>query len=441
MGEWPSTMVRLMQIGLVAILAVQLFAAGAEVEGLKDFELGDLGEDAAIDSGEFLGEGEMEFLQKEAGDYAAVKKKLEGEIKSINAGVKKKKVLAKKEYDAQMKKYSKTFVKLYSSMPAKGGHKDALESPLGNDGMGGMSDMSRWAYTRQIASWTEKAHKMVESKEIELEENRYNHFGTAVCAEVLKTKVTAIGDLQYNSKRNKFLKVLKNLKFSLARKLKYDRADMDHKVAGYKLWSSNEHTKEKGGFMGFEDKTKPRMMSDSGVSKTAAGQMGELKQAAHWAYAQQRTHSYEVYETQVKKWKGKLKKLRAQHDLTLCRTGRKPQSPELKYRLTQAKKELKGELSKLPSKTAKKAEKKAVKKAAKKAEKKAAKKGELGENAASSAVDENIHLKNRMIIEFHKMIDASGGHESIEERAKMWQDMRHDEASRESQYRKEYGVE
>merc|ERR1712195_210051 len=111
-----STMVRLMQIGLVAILAVQLFAAGAEVEGLKDFELGDLGEDAAIDSGEFLGEGEMEFLQKEAGDYAAVKKKLEGEIKSINAGVKKKKVLAKKEYDAQMKKYSKTFVKLYSSI-------------------------------------------------------------------------------------------------------------------------------------------------------------------------------------------------------------------------------------------------------------------------------------------------------------------------------------
>merc|ERR1712195_150490 len=277
MGEWPSTMVRLMQIGLVAILAVQLFAAGAEVEGLKDFELGDLGEDAAIDSREFLGEGEMEFLQKEAGDYAAVKKKLEGEIKSINAGVKKKKVLAKKEYDAQMKKYSKTFVKLYSSMPAKGG-------------MGGMSDMSRWAYTRQIASWTEKAHKMVESKEIELEENRYNHFSTAVCAEVLKTKVTAIGDLQYNSKRNKFLKVLKNLKFSLARKLKYDRADMDHKVAGYKLWSSNEHTKEKGGFMGFEDKTKPRMMSDADVSKTATGQINKLKQAAHWAYAQQRTH-------------------------------------------------------------------------------------------------------------------------------------------------------
>ena len=67
-------------------------AAGVEVEGLKDFELEDLGEDAAIDSGEFLGEGEMEFLQKEAGDYAAVKKKLEGEIKSINAGVKKKKV-------------------------------------------------------------------------------------------------------------------------------------------------------------------------------------------------------------------------------------------------------------------------------------------------------------------------------------------------------------
>ena len=63
--------------------------------------------------------------------------------------------------------------------------------------------------------------------------------------------------------------------------LVYSRADMDHKIAGYKLWSSNEHTAEKGGLMGYEDKSKPRMMSDAGVSKTAAGQMGELKQAAH----------------------------------------------------------------------------------------------------------------------------------------------------------------
>merc|ERR1712216_325408 len=100
-----------------------------------------------------------------------------------------------------------------------------------------------------------------------------------------------------------------------------------------------------------------------------------------------------------------------------------------------AKKELKGELSKLPS-----AESKAEKKAQKKAKNKAAKKGELGENAGSSAVDENIHLRNRMIIEFHKMIDASGGHESIEERAKMWQDMRKDEYQREAEYRKEYGI-
>ena len=54
----------------------------------------------------------------------------------------------------------------------------------------------------------------------------------AALLQVLKTKVTAIGDLQYNSKRNKFLKVLKGLKFSLARKLKYDRCSAKHPTQG-----------------------------------------------------------------------------------------------------------------------------------------------------------------------------------------------------------------
>lgn len=68
---------------------------------------------------------------------------------------------AKKDYHAQMKKYSKDFAKLYQ--PIEGKHKEALDSPLGSDGMQGMSDMARWAYSRQISTWSQMAHKKVRS--------------------------------------------------------------------------------------------------------------------------------------------------------------------------------------------------------------------------------------------------------------------------------------
>merc|ERR1711998_189016 len=396
----------------------------------------------------------MEFLDKEKGDYKGEKKKLEEKIKKVRAGLKKKKATAKKEYDAQMKKYSKTFVKLYS--PLAGKNKEGLESPLGKDGMGGMSEMSRWAYARQIASWTERARHQVSELEMELEENRYKHFSTGACQEVLKSKVHAIGDLQFRAKKKKILAAMKRIKVALKRKMTYDRADMQHKLASYQLWGSNQHTAADGGFLGADDTKKARMMSEGGLSKSMAGQMGELTQAAHWAYAQQRTHNYEVFATRMKKQKAKLEKIRKQHDLTLCRTGRKPQSPELKYRLTQAKKELKGEIAKLPASEKKKATAKAEKKKiekAKKEEKKAekkvekdkkkAKKGgkELGENSASSVVDSDLHMKNRLMMEFHKLIDASGGQESLEERARMWQSLRDDEARKELKLREQFNVE
>jgi len=429
---------------------VQCTASGIETEPL---ETGlDLGEAGDVETDDLLGEAEMEFLDKEKGDYSGTKKKLEGEIKKVRADLKKKKATAKKEYDAQMKKYSKTFVKLYS--PLAGKHKEGLESPLGKDGMGGMSEMSRWAYARQIASWTERARHKVAELEMKLEENRYQHFSTGVCQEVLKSKVHAIGDLQYEAKKKKIEAKMKRLRVALKRKMAYDRADMQHKLASYQLWGSDQHTAADGGFLGADDPKKTRMMSEGGLSKTMAGQMGELTQAAHWAYAQQRTHNYEVYATKIKKAKKEMAKITKQHDLTLCRTGRKPQSPELKYRLKQAKKALKGEINKLPTAEKKKAEAKEEKKKvekAKKEEKKAkkdvkkekAKKGgkELGENAASTVVDRDLHMKNRLIMEFHKLIDASGGQESLDERANMWERLQHDEAQKEMRLRQKYSVE
>lgn len=161
--------------------------------------------------------------------------------------------------------------------------------------------------------------------------------------------------------------------------------------------------------------------------------------------------------------KKKLETLRTRHDLTLCRTGRKPESPELKYRLKQAKKNLKQEIAKLPeageeatqkeeSKADdKKAEKKAEKKEEKKeaeAEKKEEKKEssapgrkELGESAEVSVTENDPHLKNQLIYEFHKLIDASGGHESFDERAKMWRSMVADEQAKEVTLRRQFGLE
>merc|ERR1711907_465623 len=435
----------ILRISFMLVLAD--LAAGAEVTPLDtDFITGDLGESDGIGSDEMLGEAQAEFLEKEGGDYAGTKKKLEDEIKKIRDGLKKKKDAAKKDYHAQMKKYSKDFAKLYQ--PIEGKHKEALDSPLGSNGMQGMSDMARWAYSRQISTWSQMAHKKIEALEIKLEENRYQHFSTAVCAEVLKSGVHAIGDMQYQSKKKKILEEMAAQKAGLKRKMSFDKADMSHKLASYQLWSQDSTTAAMGGFMGNEDPKAPRMMSDGSVSKTAASQLGELTQAAHWAYAQQRTHNYEVFDHQMKLLKKKLENLRTQHDLTLCRTGRKPESPELKYRLSQAKNKLKQEIAKLPEagdEAKDGANKGQEKKEAAKAEKKEeAKKEEAKKEEATqlgeSATEEDPHLKNQLIFEFHKLIDASGGHETLDERAKMWRNMVADERAKEQTLRQQLGL-
>merc|ERR1712072_179504 len=329
-----------LRISLVLVL-VEL-AAGAEVRPLDtDFITGDLGEADGVGADDLLGEAQAQFLQKEKGDYAGTKTKLEAQVKKIKDDLKQKKDAANKDYHAQMKKYSTDFAKLYQ--PIEGKHKEMLDSPLGKEGMSGMSDMARWAYSRQVSTWSQMAHKKIKALEIELDENRYQHFSTAVCAEVLKSGVHAIGDMQYTARKNKIIKQMDVQKAGLKRKMAYDKADMEHKLASYQLWSQDSTTAAMGGFLGKDGPKTPRMMSDGSVSKTSASQLGELTQAAHWAYAQQRTHNYEVFDHQIKLLKKKLETLRTRHDLTLCRTGRKPESPELKYRLKQAKKNLKQE--------------------------------------------------------------------------------------------------
>merc|ERR1711937_1060346 len=237
-------------------------------------------------------------------------------------------------------------------------------------------------------------------------------------------------------------------KAGLKRKISFDKADMSHKLASYQLWSQDSTTAAMGGFMGREDPKAPRMMSDGSVSKTSASQLGELTQAAHWAYAQQRTHNYEVFDHQMKLLKKKLENLRTHHDLTLCRTGRKPESPELKYRLSQAKNKLKQEIAKLPEAgdeakdgANKGQEKKEAAKAEKKEEaKKEEAKKEEAPQLGESATEEDPHLKNQLIFEFHKLIDASGGHETLDERAKMWRNMVADERAKEQTLRQQLGL-
>merc|ERR1711987_17017 len=119
------------------------------------------------------------------------------------------------------------------------------------------------------------------------------------------------------------------------------------------------------------------------------------------------------------------KKIQKQHDLTLCRTGRKPNSPHLKFELKRAKKALKKQIKKMPAKAQKKAAKKALKKKlkkAKKAKKKSGKEEDTDENdlGESDSIDEdtgNHDATTASIIAFHKLIDSSGGDEDLAERA------------------------
>merc|ERR1712054_142414 len=166
------------------------------------------------------------------------------------------------------------------------------------------------------------------------------HFSTAVCKEVLKSKVDAIGDLQYKKKKKDIKRALKKQKQMLKKKLVFDKADMQHKVASFKLWSTNSKFAADGGVMG-PDPLKPHMMNSGQSHKMGASRVGELTQAAHWAYARQKAHAFAFYDLNVKKLKKRLKTAQKQHDLTLCRTGRKPNSPQLKFELKLAKKKLK----------------------------------------------------------------------------------------------------
>merc|ERR1711959_260906 len=98
-----------------------------------------------------------------------------------------------------------------------------------------------------------------------------------------------------------------------------------------------------------------------------------------------------------------------------------------------------GEEKKEEKEAEKKEEKKEEKEAEKKDEKKEEKPGrELGE---SYAAETDPHLKNQMIFEFNKMIDASGATESMRQRGKMWKNMVANERIRERALREQVNLD
>jgi len=398
-----------------------------------EFDNTELGEAAALAVGESATErvGEMS-------DYAATKKKLEEEIKKVQEELKKKKEAAKKNFDEQMKKTSATFAKLYA--PIKKGPAPALESPLGMEGQSGVSSMAQWAFASQVEAFSTIAHKKIEKLEKELDENRYAHFSTAVCKEVLQSKVQAIGDLKFKSESERLDKELKNQKFQLKKKIAYDRADMGHKIASFKLWQKDSGWQADGGLTG-PDPDMTHMMTQGQSHKMGASRVGELVQAAHWAFARQKAHAIEFWERNRDELKKQKKKLTEAHDLTLCRTGRKPENPQLKYELEKAKGALKNELSNMNPEAAKAAEEKQAEKKVEETEKKveaAEKEAEAGAKASAETEEygdlgesespmQSLDLppvsRSETIVEFHKLIDASGGTESVAERARMFKDL------------------
>merc|ERR1719247_2437246 len=428
-------------VRLVAVLAIAAMLHSADSAPLMehtsdavlldDAEFGqDLGESADI-------EADQSALNEVGAmaSYTATKKKYEGLIKKVKAGLKKKKAKAKKTFDAQMAQSAKTFAKLYA--PIKGAKKNEMGAPLGSSGQAGISSMVRWGYATQVANWVKLAHKKMARYELMLQENRYRHFSTGVCKEVLKSKVDAIGDLQYKKKKSDVMKALKKQKVMLNKKVAFDRADMQHKEASFAVWNKSSQWAANGGLMG-QNKKKPHMMTAGENKKMGDSRLGELTQAAHWAFARQKTHAISFYERNVSILKKRLKKITKQHDLTLCRTGRKPNSPQLKFELKRAKKALKKQIKKMPAKAQKKAAKKALKKKlkkkkkklkkAKKAKKKSGKEEDTDENdlGDSDSIDEdtgNHDATTASIIAFHKLIDSSGGDEDLAERASMFKNL------------------
>merc|ERR1712070_1079297 len=154
-----------------------------------------------------------------------------------------------------------------------------------------------------------------------------------------------------------------------------------------------------------------------------ASRVGELVQAAHWAFARQKAHAIEFYARNRKTLMEQKKKLTEAHDLTLCRTGRKPPNPQLKYEQEKAKEadaEKKAEAAEKKVETAKKDEKEAEKKS--EAPAKEEEDGDLGES--ESYAPEQTATDGEIAVEFHKLVDAVGGTQTLAERAKMFRDFK-----------------
>merc|ERR1712196_505607 len=381
----------------VALVVAMLGAADAapiDVEAVRDVmesTQGDLGESVAVNESEDDSEevGDM-------GSYAAIKKKLEGKIKKIQAALKKKKAKAKKQFQSEMKKSSATFAKL-TGPKVKKGPKAIPDSPLGMHGQSGVSDFVQWGYASRVHAWSTVAHKQIAKLEAELEENRWRHFSTAVCKEVLASKVNAIGDLAFKHKKRKIDRHLKREKSAMRRKIAEDHADMMQKLNSYSLWATDSTMKLDGGITG-PDPTKTHMLSPGGTMKMSASRVGELKQAAHWAFARAKANSINVWERNRKKQLAEMPKAK----------------------------------DKAKVKTAKKKVAKA-----KKAEKKAKKKGEEDEQDEDIDLGESESINDpapetdldvdEAAVEFHKLVQASGGAETLAERVQMYKDLQESE--------------
>ena len=260
---------------------------------------------------------------------------------------------------------------------------------------------------------------------------------------MLASKVDAIGDLAFTAKKKKIDSHFKREKMAMRRKIQEDRADMLQKLNSYSLWDTDATIQLDGGITG-PDPTKTHMLSAGESMKMGASRVGELKQAAHWAFARSKANSINVWEKNRVKLTKQMQKITKQHDLTLCRTGRKPENPQLKYELAQAKKGLKKQLKKMPAaaekakikkaekkvKKAKKAEKKAEKKAGKKSKKKGEEEEDIdlgeSENLVDPAPATDLDV-DESAVEFHKLVEASGGAESLGERVQMYKDLQESE--------------
>merc|ERR1719261_664807 len=159
-----------------------------------------------------------------------------------------------------------------------------------------------------------------------------------------------------------------------------------------------------GGITG-PDPTKTHMLSPGETMKMSASRVGELKQAAHWAFARAKANSINVWERNRKKL------------------------------LKQMKKGLKKQLAKMPKAKDKAKVKKAKKKVAK--EKKAKKKGEEDEQDEDIDLGESESINDpapetdldvdEAAVEFHKLVQASGGAETLAERVQMYKDLQESE--------------